>query len=65
MSSQKATIANENFEKKHGIEKAAILNFQTLRSSVWVSTGNKKSYFHSFAKNISKLILTRLVYITF
>ena len=33
--------------------------------SVWFSNGNK-SYFHSFAKKIiSKLVLKRLVYITF
>ena len=63
MSSQKAT-SDRKLRKKHEIEEAAILNFQTTAVFDFQMATRSPIFTHSL-KNISKLVLKRLVYITF
>ena len=63
MSSQKAT-SDRKFRKKNEIEEAAILNFETTTVCDFQIATRSPILTHSL-KNISKLVLKRLVYITF
>ena len=53
----------KNFEKKHEIKEAAVLNVQTTVLDFQMTT--RSPIFTYSLKNISKLVLKRLVYITF
>ena len=62
MSSQKAT-SDQKLRKKHEIKEAVILNVQTTVFDFQMTT--RSPIFTYSLKNISKLVLKRLVYITF
>ena len=61
MSSQKAT-SDQKLRKKHEIKEAAILNVQTVFDFQMTT---RSPIFTYSLKNIAKLVLKRLVYITF
>ena len=62
MSSQKAT-SDQKLRKKHEIKEAVILNVQTTVFDFQMTT--RSPIFTYLLKNIFKLVLKRLVYITF
>ena len=63
MSSQKAT-SDLKLRKEHEIEEAATLNFQTT-AVLGFQLATRSPIFTDSLKNISKLVLKRLVYLTF